>query len=153
MLNPSVVDLLSGVAEALSAEVAVRLPPGPELDQVNAAVGIIRRVARTLPDLVPRLAEDTAALARALAGPAGGGSASVEASPEVADAVALVSRLPPGRLPTLSELTEANLALRGALAAIAQRDDLPAAQDAALRAELAALAEREAALRLSPWER
>ena len=149
MLNPSVDDLLRGVADALAA-VADRLPPGPEKDQVTIAVGMIRRIARTLPGLVPALQADTHALARAVVALGAGGS---QPTSEMVDALALVRRMPAEPLPTLDELTAANLTLRSAVAALAERDDLTAADDARLRAELAALAAREAALRLSPWER
>lgn len=153
MLNPSVVDLLRGVADALAATVADRLPAGPEKDQVTTAVAVVRRVARALPTLVPAIQADTQALASAvvaLAGSAGDGD--VRPAPEVVEALALVARLPAEPLPALDELVGANLALRSALAAFADRDGLAPAVDAALRAELAALAAREAALRLSPWE-
>ena len=150
MLNPSVVDLLRGVADGLAATVADRLPAGPEKDQVTTAVAMIRRVARALPALVPAVQADAQALAAAVAALARADG--VSPAPEVVEALALVERLPAEPLPTLDGLIAADLALRSALAAFAGRDDLTPEVDAALRAELAALAARDAALRLSPWE-
>ncbi len=156
MLNPSVIDLLAGVADALAATVADELPSGPQRDQVRAAVAIIRRVARALPTLAPALQEDTQALAAglrdlaALAGPLTGAAV---ARTEVADALAVADSLPDTPLPSLDQLMAANLVLRAELAGLAERPDLTPTVDAALRDQLAALASREAALRLSPWER
>jgi hypothetical protein len=59
-------ELLAGVADALAETVLATLPEGPEREQVRSAVGLLRRVARALPTLVPRLEEDTICLARAV---------------------------------------------------------------------------------------
>lgn len=150
MLNPSVVDLLRGVANSLAVTVAERLPIGPERDQVKAAVAILRRIAGALPGLTAALQADIRALADAVTildaatGPAA-------RTPDVADALTLADRMPPAP-PSLDELLAADLALRTALAAFAERTDLAPDVDAALRAELAALAARDVALGLSPWE-
>lgn len=140
-------ELVAGVADALAETVAAALPEGPERDQVRGAVGILRRVARTLPTLVPRLEADTIAVAAAVR-EVGGGAA---AGGEVAAALAFADGLVEG--PALDDLTAANLALRAELARLAAAVAPGSPAEAALVGHLQALAEREAALRLSPWER
>ena len=148
MLRPSVDELLAGVADALADTVVPALPDGPERDQVRGAVGILRRVARTLPTLAPRLEEDTIALARAVRELGGGREG---AGPEVGAALDFAEALVMG--PALDELARANLALRAELARLAAAVEAGSPLEAALVGHLQALAEREAALRLSPWER
>lgn len=141
MLDPSVVDLLNGVATALRDEVLDELEPGPARDQVRDAVAVIRRVARALPGLTAHLVDDIADLAE-----------TVEALGETAPPE--VSALPDrGSALGLETLTELDLALRGQLAELAERDDLDPEAERRLRAVLIRMTERESALRLSPWER
>ena len=66
MLTPSAAELLAGVADALAATVLPELPPGPARRQVQAAIGITRRVAGALPHLGPHLAGDVVDLAATL---------------------------------------------------------------------------------------
>lgn len=152
MLNPSVVELVAGVADALESTVVAELEAGPARDQVVGAVAILRRVARTLPTLGPALAADVVALTAALdrLGVLGDRTDPPSA---LAGAVALADRLAGSPPPPLDELVAAGLALRAELAAVAGRAGLDEDTDAVLRAELDALAARDAALRLSPWER
>ena len=140
MLNPSVIDLLTGVAEALAADVADALPAGPARDQLTAAVAIIRRVARALPLMTPYLLEDIADLSATLELLDAGES---EAAPEPL----------PQRVAPLDELIRTDLALRARLAEVADAADLGSEADGHLRAALQRLADREATLRLSPWGR
>lgn len=146
MLRPSADELLVGVADALAETVAAALPEGPKRDEVRAAVGVLRRLARALPTLVPRLEEDTIALARAVRDV--GGSA---VPADVVEALALADALVVA--PGLDELRTANLALRGELARLATEVAPGSDADGSLRRHLRQLVEREAALRLSPWER
>lgn len=145
MLRPSVDELLAGVADALAETVAAALPEGPERDQVRAAVGVLRRVSRLLPTLVPRLEEDTIALARAVRDVGGEPTGEVGAALALADALVVA--------PPLDDLRAANLALRAELARLVTAVEPGSAADGTLRRHLGELVEREAALRLSPWER
>jgi hypothetical protein len=141
MLNPSIVELLDGVAAALRNEVVEELPPGPAQDQVRDAVAVIRRVARAIPNLTPYLITDIVDVAATIEALGGGHSAAVDALPPSGDGLDLES------------LTTQALQLRGQLAAIAERDDLDPEAEERLQLALARLTEREASLRLSPWER
>ncbi|MFN0029881.1 MAG: hypothetical protein ACKV2O_22225 [Acidimicrobiales bacterium] len=186
--------LLEGIADALAADVAPALASGPAADQLAAAVGMLRRIARTLPGLPAYLLEDLAELRSALVdavaaespgrplpdpgfvgvGPAGVGSADPglggaaagdEAQvrvPPAADAfttpptaafggldLALVAALPP-TLPALDTLIGWDLQLRDVLA---DRCRVAAGGDQDALELLGSLNRREAALRLSPWER
>ena len=148
MLNPSLADLLRGVADALHRDVLGELPPGPARDQVLSAIGITRRVARALPQLTPYLQQDSqdlAATLRRLPGPAD--------DEGLASALATVDGLPLSPLPGLDALGAANLVLREAVARTAEDPALDQEDDARLRALLGRMQAREAALRLSPWER
>jgi hypothetical protein len=141
MLNPSIVDLLNGVAATLRTEVLVELEPGPARDQVRDAVALIRRVARAVPGLTAHLVTDIADLADTVE--ALGGTV----PPEVG---ALPDR---GAVLDLETLTGLDLALREQLAVMADRDDLDPEAERRLRGALSRITERESALRLSPWER
>ena len=169
MLNPSVVDLLSGVADALADTVLADIGPGPAADQVQAAVGVLRRVARALPGITPYLQQDTQDLAASLRDVWAAGAGAAEPRPGAGEprpgagepkldeglsaALATADALPVAPLPTLEALTAANLRLREALADVAAGPALDPGADRALRALLERMTAREAALRLSPWER
>jgi hypothetical protein len=139
------------VADTLATTVADNLPPGPERDQVRAAAAILRRVAGALPGLAVALETDVRALAQALT-VLDAATGAVVRTAAVAQALALADGLPVSPPPDLDALTAADLALRTALAALAERSDLGVAADATLRAALSALAARDAALGLSPWD-
>lgn len=141
MLDPSVVDLLNGVAAALRDDVLGELDPGPAQDQVRDAIAVIRRVARALPGLTSYLVEDIADLAETVESLGGTSPPGVEALPDH------------GRALGLESLTELDLALRNRLAVLAEDGDLDADSDRRLRDALDRINEREAGLRLSPWER
>lgn len=141
MLNPSVVELLVGVAETLDADVVGELPPGVARDQLQAGVAIIKRVARALPMLTPYLLEDIADLVTTL--DALGVPAPTEA----------VSLPPSSAALSLTELFRVDLDLRETLATLADTDGLDGERAEVLRAALGRLAEREVTLRLSPWGR
>lgn len=135
MLRPSPAELLAGVADALAADVVGEVPAGPARDQLQAAIAIVRRVARTLPGYTASLLADLDELRAAL----------LEQGVDAGD-VRLDGRAP------LEELLAEDLRLRGLLAGVAASPTGPA-EDARLRAALRRLTEREAALRQSPWER
>ena len=143
MLNPSVIDLLSGVADGLRAEVVDALEPGPARDQVTAAIAIVRRVARALPGLVPYLMADIADLQATLA---------VLGAPSDS----ATSTRPDPATDGLEVLIAFDLALRDRLAALVESDggvDGDGSRRRVLLDALARMTERDAGLRLSPWER
>lgn len=153
MLNPSVAALLAGVADALAGTVSGELQPGPARDQVDAAVLLLRRLARALPQLTPHLQHDIQDLASTLRRL---WEAEPEPSPpddDLAAALATADALPDAPLPDLVVLIAADLRLREALARLAERPSVSVASDEALRDVLGRMVAREAALRLSPWER
>lgn len=148
MLNPSVIDLLVGVADGLRAEVLEVVEPGPARDQVTAAIAIVRRVARALPGLVPYLVADIDDLQATLA--------LLGVPPDATTA----TRPDPGT-DGLDVLIAFDLALRDRLAALAEPDgaselgapELGAPERRILIDLLGRMTERDAGLRLSPWER
>ncbi len=140
MLNPSVIDLLVGVADGLRAEVLDALEPGPARDQVSAAIGIVRRVARALPALVPYLVEDIADIGACLA------QLGVLGLHEPIES-------PDPLTQHLDAVIAWDLQLRDRLAAVAREAELDDTARRILLATLGRMTERDAALRLSPWER
>lgn len=155
MLNPSLDELLAGMADGLAATVLPELPPGPARDELLAAIALTRRVARAVPRLAPYLHADTADLAATLPRLWAALGLDEPADGPVADARALARSLPSEPPPAATELAAADLALRAAAAELAARlagdADHPDAA-AELRALLERLAAREAGeLRLSPW--
>ena len=141
MLHPSIVELLDGVARALRNEVVDELPPGPARDQVRDAIAVVRRVARAIPDLTPFLITDIADVAATVEALGGARPEALDALPATGDGL------------DLGSLTALALQLRGQLAVIAERNDLAPAAEERLHEALSRLTEREADLRLSPWER
>ena len=143
MLNPSVIDLLVGVADGMRAEVLDAVEPGPARDQVTAAIGIVRRVARALTGLVPYLMADIGDLQATLGLLDGPLDAATATCPDPATE-------------GLDALIAFDLALRDRLAALAEPGgavDLGAAERRILLDALGRMTERDAGLRLSPWER
>lgn len=157
MLNPSVDQLLAGMADALARTVLPELPPGPARDELQAAIALTRRLARAVPQLGPYLHADLADLAEGLTRLWAATGRTEPTDGPVADALALARSLPPGPPPTTTELTTADLALRGALADVATPIAGSAAEggdDGGLLDLLTRLTHREAdQLRLSPWTR
>lgn len=154
MLNPGPSQLLTGVADALGATVMDELAPGPAREQLQAAIGILRRVARALPQLGPYLQADSRDLAMTLRQLAQHTDEGVPPDGEVAEALAVTDALGSVTWPTLDELVAVNLCLRQAVADLAAgAGSVAGPSDAALRALLGRMTEREVDLRLSPWER
>ncbi|MCC6437671.1 MAG: hypothetical protein IT196_21765 [Acidimicrobiales bacterium] len=142
MLNPSIVELLNTMADALRDTVLPELAPGPAHDQLRDAVALTRRIAHAVPLLPGYLHADTTDLARTLDG---------LAPPERGTGRAAALPVEPPR--SLDELIRANLALRDEAAALARRIDLGSTEAAELRAMLLRMVDREESLRLSPWAR
>ncbi len=140
MLRPSPAALVAAVAEVLAGEVADGIEPGPARDQVRDAAAVLKRVARALPDFTTFLLEDIHDLAGALE--------------RLGRPVELPPDLPKASDPVgLEALTELALDLRERLAGVAEQSDLSPEAERELRAALGRLVERDASLRLSPWER
>jgi hypothetical protein len=137
VLNPSVIDLLVGVADGLQAEVLDTIEAGPARDQVAAAVAIVRRVARALPGVTPYVLADLADVGAVLADLTGEPTAP----------------LPDPATVGLDELFALARDRRATLASLIDERGLDERSDAVVRAALARLTERDASLRLSPWER
>jgi small-conductance mechanosensitive channel len=155
VLNPSVAQQLMGMADALARVVLPELPPGPGRDELRAAVGLTRRLARAVPQLGVYLHHDTQDLLVSLRAlwPAADMTEPTHDG-ALAAAIAQAESLAPEAPPSLEELTATNLALRQALAELAGRADLDANTESSLRALLLRMAQREAEyLQLSPWAR
>lgn len=153
MLNPSVADLLAGVADALAGTVVGELPPGPARDQVQAAVGLVRRVARALPQLTPYLQADIQDLASTLRDHWASSPEPLPMDEALGAALATAAALPDAPLPDLDALTAVDLRLRRALARLVEDPALNVASEQALRGLFGRMEARQAALGLSPWER
>jgi hypothetical protein len=153
--------LLAGVADALATTVLPELAPGPARRQVQAAIGICRRVAGALPGWAPHLVEETRDVAATLTRLTSAGNRAVP-PPDVAEALAAdlaaAEGLPAGPLPSLDELGALDRRLQDALARLvgAAAGDGgggdPPGVEAELRALLGRLVARQVALGLSPWE-
>jgi hypothetical protein len=180
VLTPSPAELLAGVADALAATVLPELAPGPARRQVQAAIGITRRVAAALPRLGPYLAADVADLAATLerlspagsvgagppvvteASPAGGGAGPEPAIRSLTDLADLDRRLQQALADVIEGLARpsrsaAGPADRAVEPAPAQDAGGPPADDqvdadAEVRALLGRMLAREMELGLSPWE-
>jgi len=146
VLNPSVIDLLLGVADGLQAEVLDTLEPGPARDQVAAAVAIVRRIARALPGLTPYVLADLADVGAVVAELQG-------RTDPVAPVVPVAPAVPDPAVTGLDELFALAAARRAELAALVDAGGLDERAEALVRAAVARLTERDASLRLSPWER
>ncbi len=140
MLTPGPAEMLAGVADALATTVLPDLAYGPARDQLHAAIAIIRKTARALPGFATYLHEDIADLAATL--------------PQLGapDELLAAARALPPTTPSLDELAAIDLALRTWLAERAT-GELSDDAEPTMVALLGRLTEREAALRLSPWER
>lgn len=176
MLNPSPMQLLTGLADALAADVGPALPSGPAAEQLTGAVAMLRRIARSLEDFPAYLLEDLAELSAALQTPAPpfnppsnppsmadesmadpllsrsdsppSGASGGSGVSGLSDAEVLAAL--PATLPGLGTLIAWDLQLR---AALADRCRAAPAEQGALLDLLRSLNRREATLRLSPWER
>lgn len=152
MLKPSPGELLEGVAEALAETVLGELDRGEARNQVQAAIGIVRRCSAALAVHGPILHADCVDISSSL-------RTMVEADPtlvvdEVAFDAALESaeRVLSSGYPSVGELTELDLALREVLAASASRAEAEeSAQLGPLRGLLERMLKRESDLGLSPW--
>jgi hypothetical protein len=151
VLKPSLPDLLAGTADALARTVLGGLPPGPAHDQLEAAIALIRRVARALPKLTPYLQQDIQDLAVTLRNL--GDRDLLPMDETLTATLAATDALPDAPLPDLDALTAVSLQLRKALADVAETATLSVDADEIVRALLARMEKREAELGVSPWGR
>lgn len=152
MLRPSPSELLAGVADALDQTVLPALDRGPARNQVQAAIGIVRRCAAAMDTLGPVLHAECTDLVSTLQhlASADAGLLPDHASFELAaDRAAAVLA---STYPSLGELTEAVALLQEQAAAMAVAAEQQASpQLPEIRRLLQRMLEREQALRLSPW--
>ncbi|MDA3039181.1 MAG: hypothetical protein O3C27_06560 [Actinomycetota bacterium] len=152
MLKPSPAELLVGVADALDETVFPSLDRGLARNQVQAAIGIIRRCAAAIDALGPMLHAECTDLAATLRGIATADPDLVSDRPAfelVADRAVdvLGSTYPP-----ISELIEVVTLLRGQAAALSVAAERRASsQRPEVGRLLQRMLEREESLGLSPW--
>jgi hypothetical protein len=108
---------------------------------------VIRRATRSLGGYRQFLHDDIGDLATTLAG-----LVTPAAAATLGPLLARAAELPPSVAP-LDDLVALDLALREAVADLAGSPGLTAAQEHAIVPLLTRMTDREAALRLSPWER
>lgn len=152
MLTPSPAELLAGVADGLQATVLPELGAGPARRQVQAAIGIVRRLATALSELGPVLAADAADVADTLGRmghpvPESGADAGDGAVASLDDLLALDRRLHE----VLAEVA-ATVGAGGGPPGKAAKGEADGEAEAELRALLGRMLDREARLGLSPWE-
>jgi hypothetical protein len=156
VLTPTPAELLAGVADALTTTVLPELGPGPARRQVQAAIGITRRVAAALPELGPHLEADVADMATAmerLAVVLPGLAARTDLADTAAVAKTQARADEPAR--SLLDLAAYDRQLQELLAEVADvvgRAEGPSEADTEVRALLTRMLAREAELGLSPWE-
>jgi hypothetical protein len=119
MLNPSIDQLLAGMADALARTVLPELPTGPARAELQAAIALTRRLARAVPQLGPYLHTDTVDLAHGLTELWAALGRPEPTEGPAADALVLARSLPATPPPDAIALTAADLALRQALADLA----------------------------------
>jgi len=152
MLKPSPAELLEGVADALAETVLGELDRGEARNQVQAAIGIVRRCSAALALHGPILYADCGDISSSL-------RAMVEADPSlVVDKVAFdaalesADRVLNDRYPSVVELTDLDLDLRDVLASASRHAEaIRSAQLGPLRELLERMLKRETDLGLSPW--
>lgn len=152
MLRPSPSELLAGVADALDQTVLPELDRGLARNQVQAAIGIVRRCAAAMDALGPLLHAECTDLLSTLQhlASADAGLVTDHASLELASnrAAAVLG----STYPSPGELTEAVALLREQLSALAvAAEQLASPQRPEIRRLLQRMLEREQALGLSPW--
>ena len=142
MINPTIDELLRGVAESLHDTVLPDLPVGAARNQLVAAIAIVRRAA-AVGEHVPRyLWEDNRDIASVLSEVAPSLGLDAPAAPMLAEP------------PSLHQLRQVNLDLQDRLVAAQQRartDADAAAARAALRALFERMLAREAKVNTSSW--
>ena len=142
MINPTISELLSGVATSLDETVLPDLAPGVARNQLVAAVALIRRAATVGENIGSYLWEDNRDIAEVLQQVAS--LAGLEPPPTAVDA----------GYPTLDELRRRNLALQQQVVAVHDRLRVQPENDAALgllRSLFERMLAREAQINTSSW--
>ena len=152
MLSPSPGRLLSGVADALDETVLPTMDRGVARNQVQAAIGIVRRCAAAVETFGPILHAECMDLAQSLR------SISVADAALVADRAALDAALDAAdgvlaesypSVPTLVETVLSLHAVVAEMAVVAERQE--STKRPAIRALLERMVERQRTVGLSPW--
>ena len=142
MINPTISELLSGVATSLDETVLPDLAPGVARNQLVAAVALIRRAATVGENIGSYLWEDNRDIVEVLQQVAS--LAGLEPPPTAVDA----------GYPTLDELRRRNLALQQQVVAVHDRLRVQPENDAALgllRSLFERMLAREAQINTSSW--
>lgn len=150
MLKPTVWELLEGVATSLRETVLPELPPGPARLQLQAAIGITRRVAAALPTLAENLQAQANLIAEALPAIQAAAGATSAPAPAPGDGPLLATA---SLADAYHQATAAHQALADVVVALPARPVDPAGAGAArlLAALLDRLRQLEADQGLSPW--
>lgn len=152
MLRPSPAELLAGVAEALEETVLTDLVRGQARNQVQAAVGIVRRCAAAIDDHGPLLHAECLDLNESLRAIAAADARLVADRTALDEPLARAAELLAGGYPPVSALTEVGLALREQLASMAVRAEAQASPQRTAISELFdRMLTRELELGMSPW--
>ena len=142
MTEPTIDELLRGVAESLHDAVLPDLPVGAARNQLVAAIAIVRRAAATSADVPHYLWEDNRDIASVLRDVAPSLGLDAPAAPTTAEP------------PSLAELRQVNLDLQHRLVAAQQRARADAGAftaRTALRALFERMLAREAQINTSSW--
>lgn len=152
MLKPSPAELLAGVAQALDETVLAAMERGPARNQVQAAIGIVRRCSGAIDTYGPVLHTECTDLAESLRSIAAADPGVLADRSEFDLAVDAADSMLAGSYPSVSELTETALSLRLELAKLAtQAERHQSGQLPAIRELFDRMLEREQSLGLSPW--
>ncbi len=152
MLRPSPAELLVGVADALDQTVLDSMERGVARNQVQAAIGMVRRCATAMEVHGPLLHAECTDLTSTLRRVAAADAELLSDRTAFERTLVLADSVMGAVYPSVGVLTEAALALRehaGAMAVLAERRS--SSQLGEMRRLLARMLERERALGLSPW--
>lgn len=142
MINPTIDQLLVGIASSLHETVLPDLPPGAARNQLVAAIALIRRAAAVGEHIPHYLWEDNRDIASVLS--------------EVAPSLALDPPAVPAiaEPPSVDDLRQVNLELQERLVLahrLARADDTAEMARSALRELFERMLEREAEINTSSW--
>jgi hypothetical protein len=152
MLKPSPAELLVGVADALDQTVLGSMDRGPERNQVQAAIGIVRRCAAAIAVHGPLLYAECSDLTSTLRSVAAVDTELLSDRASFEQVLARADAVLASVYPSQAELTEAVSALRdqaAVMAVLAERRASAGLPE--IRCLLKRMLGREEALGLSPW--
>ena len=152
MLSPSPTRLLGGVADALDETVLQTLERGPARNQVQAAIGIVRRCAASFDGFGPLLHAECSDLATSLRSIAEADASVVSDRAAFDDALAAADTVLAETYPPPSALIGPALSLHRVVADVAVTAERSGStQRSAIRDLLQRMTDRQHELGLSPW--